>query len=414
MQGKKRVIVFFIPPEKIINGGILSIFSLCEVSREFNDIHKSKVVLCTYPGYKSYGKNNLFKNNEIIYEFEELLNNNSLEYLQLHVPEYASNEVFWGLKKYETQIRKINQLSVNIMNQNILLMKRPGEVVRWFYWTKDLTQTTAHDRYATQEIADMYRTPLRHLSTFFDKSQYYYKNFNKKNNLIILSPDYSNKKTEVVNKLKSSFPNYEFVTIEKMKFETYKKLISRAKYTITFGEGLDGYYLGAIFSGGIAFSVYNESFFPNKTFSKLKNIFADEKTMVSEIIKILQELDDKTLYERVVKENAKEINKLYNFKNYKNNIRQFYLHNFSFVPKNKVDTETIKDMVDEYERVIDQRDSFIVEKNKVIKNLEDIILKKDEIITARDAHIGKIENSHSWRVTKPLRKVVDFIKHKKG
>ena len=118
MQQERRLIIFFIPPEKIINGGILSIFSICKESRRFKDIHGADVVLSTYPGHKSYEKNDLFENNEVIYSFDEIVKWGPLEYLQLHIPEYASSEIYQAIKKYDNYTKVIPHISINIMNQN--------------------------------------------------------------------------------------------------------------------------------------------------------------------------------------------------------------------------------------------------------------------------------------------------------
>lgn len=413
MNTSERLIIFLIPPEKLVNGGILSIFSICKVSREFKDIHKSRVVLATYPGTKSYKKNNLFENDEIIYSFDDLVSKNPPESLLIHVPEYASNEVFIGLMKYKKYLSGIPKLHINIMNQNILLMKKPGEIARWFSLTKNVTQTTAHDKYTTQELANTYALPTHHFSTFVDARQYHHVPFDKKKDLIVFSPDHDPAKAAVVKKIKEAFPKYEFVTIQNMTYEDYKVVISQAKYAITFGEGFDGYYVEAFFSEGITFAVYNNDFFPNKNFAKFENTFASYELMVKNIVDKMKHLDEKTIYKKTVRENMQEITKLYGFENYKNNVKKFYLDQYSFTPTEGSKADLIPQIVQEYEKVIEQRDSLIDDRDKMIEQLEGIIRKKDEIITIRDAHIGNIENSHSWKVTIPLRKATSIVKNKK-
>jgi hypothetical protein len=410
MNTSDRLIIFLIPPEKLVNGGILSIFSLCKVSREFKDIHKSRVVLATYPGTKSYKKNTLFENDENIYSFDELISKNPPKSLLIHVPEYASNEVFVGLMKYKDYLSKVTRLHINIMNQNILLMKKPSETARWFSFTKNVTQTTAHDKYTTQEMADKYALPTHHFSTFVDPRQYHQVSYDKKKDLIVFSPDPDPAKAAIVKKIMEAFPTYEFVTIQDMKYETYKKVISQAKYTVTFGEGFDGYYVEAFFSDGITFAVYNDDFFPNKNFAGFENTFSSYASMLADITDTMKQLDNKEVYEKNVTKNMHEITKLYGFENYKNNVKKFYLGQYTYKPKSGGKEDLVPGVIDEYEEIINQRDAIISERDKTIKDLQEIIRQKDNLITIRDAHIREIESSHSWKVTKPLRQVVSASK----
>lgn len=46
-----------------------------------------------------------------------------------------------------------------------------------------------------------------------------------------------------------------------MTYEEYKRVIASAKFSLTFGEGLDGYFIEPVFSGGIGCAVYNDKFF---------------------------------------------------------------------------------------------------------------------------------------------------------
>ena len=299
------------------------------------------------------------------------------------------------------------------MNQNILMMKHPGEIARWFSLTEKVTQTTAHNKYTTQSIADEYALPTHHFSTFVDPRQYHHVPYNKKEDLIVFSPDTTKKKELIVSRLKKDFPKYKFVTIKDMNYEKYKEVISKAKYTVTFGEGFDGYYVEAFFSEGITFAVYNDDFFPNKNFAKFDNTFDSYEMMLENITKAMKKLNEKQAYEKTVADNMHEITKLYGYENYKNNVKKFYLGTYTYTPKPDSKQKLLASVVEEYEKVIDQRDSVTEERNKTIEHLENIIRQKDEIITVRDAHIGDIENSHSWKVTKPLRQATSLVKKRK-
>jgi hypothetical protein len=59
-----------------------------------------------------------------------------------------------------------------------------------------------------------------------------------------------------------------------MTYQEYKATISKAKWALTFGEGLDGYFVEPIFSGDSSFSVYNPSFFIEDSWS-LRTVYRD-------------------------------------------------------------------------------------------------------------------------------------------
>lgn len=411
MPKNNRLIVFFIPTQKLVNGGILSIFSICKESRKFNDIHKADVVLSTYPGNKSYKKNDLFENDETIYDFEELINRGKPEFLQLHIPEYASGEVYEGLKAHHEYLKDIPDLRINIMNQNILYMPKATDVANWYTLTTKVTQTTAHNKYSTQQIADTYNLPTRHLSTFVDHHQYKWTPYENKKAIIALSNDVTEKRGQIVAKLKKHLPSFTIKTIENMKFEEYKLFISSAKFTITFGEGFDGYYVEVFFTGGITFAVYNEDFFPDKKFSDFENTFKNYDDMLDNIIDRIKTLDNKASYEKVVTKNLDKINQLYSFSQYTENLRNFYLGKYSFVPKPGSAENLMGAVVAEKERLLKELGN---QKDAAISELGERIKEKDAVIAERDRVIDGMVRSISWRLTKPLREASATIKKRRA
>ncbi|HUA13564.1 MAG TPA: hypothetical protein VL989_03635 [Candidatus Sulfotelmatobacter sp.] len=401
---KNKLIVFFVPPKKDVNGGIISIFSICKVSREFTDIHNSDVVISTFPSYKSYKTNDLFKNDEVIYSFDEIVDKGPYESLQLHVPEYASKIIFDGIRPYFDYLKSIPNLSINILNQNILMMNDPLQIANWFMLTPSVTQTTAHDRYTTQKLADTYDLPTKHLSTFVDSSQYEKVPYDKKEKLIVLSPDESEKRDVIIKTLSQKLPDYKQVVIKNMPYEEYKKTIARAKFTLTFGEGFDGYYVEGFFSGGVTFAIYNDDFFPDKEFSKFENTFSSDKDMLDSVVGRMAKLDNRQLYEKLNKLNLERINKLYSYDAYKQNIKNFYLKHYDFIPERGAAEILIGGLINEREKLLEAKDSHIEEKKQKIVELQGSIDGKDKVINDLTSAIDGIEKSKSWKVTKPLRK----------
>ena len=412
MSASKRIIVFFIPPEKIVNGGILSIFSICKTSREFSDIHGAEVYLSVYPGKKSYRKNTLFENNELIFEFDEIVEKGIPEMLLIHVPEYASHDVFTSLQKYKDYLTNVKDLGINILNQNILLMQPPVDVAKWFSVTKNVTQTTAHSKYATQELSNKYYLPTHHLSTFVDQTQYKYLSFNDKRNLVVFSPDITPTREQIVTTLEKTLPEFEFVTIQNMTYEKYKQTISSAKFTVTFGEGFDGYFVESFFSGGIAFAVYNEDFFPDSDFSAYENTYATYQDMLANIAADIKKYNNRKKYVDINNKNLNKINSLYSFSTYYNNLRDFYLKNYTF----KQEANSAKDLIallvfetrsllETKQQLLEEKEAAIQAQSKMIEEKEAAIQAQSKMIEEKEARLSELLNSRSWKVTKPLRKI---------
>jgi hypothetical protein len=410
MQKNLRLIVFFVPPEKIVNGGILSIFSICKESRNFKDIHGAKVIISTYPNTTTYKKNDLFQNDETIYSFDEVVAMGIPEFLQLHVPEYASYDVSVSLRQYSDYLSKIPELRVNIMNQNILLMQKPHEVANWFLLTPNVTQTTAHNRYSEQSLADAYFLPTHHLSTFVDPSQYTWVPYEKKENIIAITLDEAKEKAQIVGTLAAAFPNYKIVTIENLRYEEYKDFISKTKFTITFGEGFDGYYVETFFTGGVAFAVYNDEFFPDKEFLKFNSTYSSYSEMLKNIVTDIKNMEDKNHYTKTVTQNLNKITRLYSFNTYVKNIKNFYLKRFSFEPRTESAKTLIAQILTEKERLTAEKDHYKTRfettmqvKDKALQEKEELLMQKEEILMG-------LLNSYSWKITEPLRKLHRIFK----
>lgn len=64
--------------------------------------------------------------------------------------------------------------------------------------------------------------------------------------------------------------------------------VCKAFAVISFGEGYDGYLLQASIVRTLSFAVYNETFFPNAEFLKLKNIYTSYPEMVGNIARDLR------------------------------------------------------------------------------------------------------------------------------
>ena len=331
IKNTKKLIVFFIPPKNDINGGIMSIFSICKYSREI--CPDAQCVITTFPSKVTYERNTFFKNDEKIYRWEQIVNNaKNVKELIIHIPEYFSDKFSTALTNKDFKfLKQIENVQINILNQNIELMPEPEKIKGLYKITNNVTQTIAHDRYATQEVCDKWQIPTHFLSVHIDTSGYRSYAFEEKQKIIVLSPDEAPYKEAIVKKLKQELPDFKLITVENMPFDEYMDLIAKAYFTISFGEGFDGYFLLPPLVGSIGIAVYNENFFPNEHWQEIPVVYKNYENMLDKIIPdikfyLLQKDDYKSLSQTILL----KINNLYNFDKYQENLKKFYKKNYTF------------------------------------------------------------------------------------
>lgn len=258
-----RMIIFLAPSDDKVNGGILSIASLAEETAKLTNVHKSNVFVCTRPGEPLLFQYTKFKNTIKLVELNMLISkiNNNCKVL-LHIPELYVDKISKKIKticNYNPHV----DWRFNVLLQNIDLVPQKSSIELLQNYGK-VTCTTAHIAYCNNETETLLGCPVHHFSAWGSPEKYIYKSYDKKENIIILSPDKHPNRQEVIDVLKSKMKNYTFKIISKMTYEEYKALIARAKFSVTFGEGLDGYFGELVYSGGIGSAVYNDRFFTDE------------------------------------------------------------------------------------------------------------------------------------------------------
>src|SRR5574344_896774 len=333
----KKLILFLTPSQVKICGGVLSIYSLCEASRELS--LNSLCILSTYPNDEyTYANNDRFLNNEQIYRFSQIVDNcKNLDELIIHIPDYYSKQFYKDLKRKDIRfLKSIKKLHLNIMNQNIEIMPEPKKLKKLYKLTNNITQTIAHDRYATQEVCIKWQIPTYLFSVNIDLDKYITYSFEEKEKIIALSPDEHECREKLVETLKQNLPDWKLVTIQNMSFSEYMDLISKAFFTITFGEGMDGYFNQPIYKNSIGIAGYNDKFFPSKEWLNLKNVYATYEDMIKNISKDLKELhSNKDLYYMTIEEHRQKLNSIYVENNYISNLQRFYKKEYDFIPQIK-------------------------------------------------------------------------------
>lgn len=339
----RRLIVFFVPTgSNRISGGILSICSIYRIVKNLKQLHNCDVIASYLPNRKDDDfKYRTFENEMVIYNFREIEEKfSNLEYLQIHMPEIMVS-VFKDkeakLKSFYSFIKKIKITELNILNQNDLFMPSIDYINFLKSKFNSATITVAHKKYATLEKREQYNLPLHLLSPWLNPVPYKIRSYEEKENLIIYSPDKIQwipnettlTKEEIIKNLESKLPNYTFKEIKDLKYDDYKELASKAKFAITFGEGLDGYFTETVFSGGISFAVYNEYFF-SEEFKNLETLFCSFNDLNEKIVEKIKSLDNKEEYDKTHLKIGNIVNNLYSLNHLENDLKEYYTKKYDF------------------------------------------------------------------------------------
>ena len=333
LKKAQKIILFLVPSKGKMSGGVMSIYSICEYTREINP--DWFCLISTHPGKFTYARNDEFENNEQVYRWEQIVQfGSNIQEMILHIPEYYVKYFYVDLKENDIKFLKfLPSLQINIMNQNIEKMPNPLELADLKKLTNNITQSIAHDRYATQEVCDKWGIPAHLFSCQLRlrPDKFYYEN---KDKIILYSNDNNIYKPMILNKLKSALPDYKLVEINGLKFDEFQNAVAKAFVTITFGEGFDGYFLIPSKLGSLGMAVYNEEFFPDKSWLELGNVFKSYDDMLNSIAdKILYLQDHNDEYKALSKINREKHDLLYNSEKFKNNLERFYKKEYDFEPK---------------------------------------------------------------------------------
>lgn len=334
LEKADKLIVFFIPDREGVNGGVMSIFSLCRYSRQLNP--SALTLLCTFPSSKTYNCNHLFLNNEKIWRFSQIIKFSQPKEMIIHIPEYLVSKFMKRLSQKSIKwLRNVPSLHINIMNQNIMSMPPRDAWQNLFSLTSHITQTTAHDKYASQEICDRYGIPLHHFSCFIDSGQVKRYSFEEKEKIIVFSPDAEEAdfKLHVRQEIEKGLPEYKIITVQNMTFTQYIDLVSKSFAVITFGEGMDDYFNRPPVLGSMGFAVYNEEFFPSQEWKKLKNIYHSYDDMQKYIVKDIKAYEEnKASYYADIELHNRFLSQLYSFTSFKDNLKRFYQGKYDLYP----------------------------------------------------------------------------------
>jgi hypothetical protein len=380
----RKLVWFLVPSWDVCGGGLLSITYFHAETRMLLGGPDVAVVASTYPNAPTLKKYTAFPNSMDIFSFSEIVTYfKSVEYAILHIPEYFCKDFPSQLSPTERLfLDTIPRLQVNIMLQNVDQCK-PDDIQPLRTLTDEITCTTAHDRYSTQEQSTRFGIPLHKLSVFVDG--YEQRRWAEKQDIMVLSPDQHPLRNRVIDTVKKGLPNLELITVENMPYESYRSLIAKAKWSLTFGEGLDGYFAEMAWTGGIPFAVYNDRFFMPQ-FRELATVYDTWDELQTWIVGDILKLDHDELYHGAGEPIRQALNELYNCEKYRENIRLFYNEEYNFPASSPAKPRPADEMVT---RIRED----IARLKETEEAREASIVHLREGINARDASIAQLRAS---------------------
>lgn len=304
--------VFFnVATTTALSGGMLSINRFADVAIETAAEHPStSVVISGVPLTEKAVEYTRFKQRLPMLHLLWLAQNTDPLKLKVFLPEVFSkamiDDVFRNdVLRYWFKSRP--NLEIIVLNQNNELMPEPEDFnPPALHLTKSVTIATAHPRYCTKALAVKTGLPVKQLTPILpDMARH---SAVERKPVFMVSPDVLDDAVSgltqqtVVDEIQELLPEFEIVVVENLTLAEYLDLASRTMFSITFGEGMDGYFIEPILSGGVSFAVYNDIFFP-KNFIDAPTVAQDWSSLM-QLIKenVPKYLEDPDLYDRTSSE----------------------------------------------------------------------------------------------------------------
>jgi hypothetical protein len=318
-----RAIIFLTPGFDGVTGGLISFNSLIEESRKLFNIHGAITYSCPIPSDPPLDRYTKFDNSFVLVNFHRLIKalSGNCQDVLLHLPEYYVRSSS-ALRSIARIVDAGMRLRINIVLQNIDFCPTRDEVDRLREFG-EVTVTTAHDAYGTPETARQLGCRLFHLSTWVCPEKFVRLPFSQKRNLLMLSPDPHPFRHKTIEILRERLPDFELRVVQKMSYHDYLDLCSMAKFSLTFGEGLDGYYIEPIFSGGISSTVYNNRFFTPR-YVNTPLLYSNWRHLMDKLPQDIRKLDNEKAYNAVQEFQFNNASKDYVYERYLDNISFFY------------------------------------------------------------------------------------------
>lgn len=276
-----------------ISGGLLSIVSMFEEAKKLPELSSYQVIMVVLDSCPLILRHTEFENNITVFRFSQVFSYFShLRHLIINVPELLVPALPAELRAVgRGRLEAIQNLHVNIVNQNHQKMPGPEAVDALKRIVPNVTMTIGHARSCTEEVSRQFGLTLHYLSTRCSPEHYRRRAFGEKIDLLTASHDERPMKAAILQELQEQLPALRVQVIRNLTYSQYKATIEKAKWGVTFGEGLDWYFLEMVFSGGISFAVYTDEFFPNE-YKGLPTVFDSYEQMRRDLPGMLKKLNN--------------------------------------------------------------------------------------------------------------------------
>lgn len=297
---RERVVVFLVPDAPQIRGGTLQILSMSRLSKRILDSPTDAVVDCWIPGHgRDTCRLELYDPDLIVCPLEETLARcKPGTNVVLHAPELLVNSIEATLTGNSSLASLLQQvrLHLNILNQNHLRMPAVETVRSLADRLHLVTITTGHPDWSRPQARAKWGVPIHWVPTWYCLDDAPWQPYESKRDLLIVSPERRPYRDRILSIIRTGMPNLEIRVIQGIPFAEYTQLERDAKWSLTFGEGNDGYFYGPVTRGGVSFAVHNETFNGRDT-TRWVTVYPTPEAMAERIVDDMKRLDEKHAYE---------------------------------------------------------------------------------------------------------------------
>ena len=314
-----------------ISGGLLSIASMYEEAKKLPELSSYQVIMVTLDSTPLILRHTEFENNITVFRLSQVFSFfRRLRHLIINVPEMLVPALPADFRAIgNKRLGTVGNLHVNILNQNNQKMPGPEAVDEIRRTTPQVTMCIGHARSCTAEMSRKYRIPIHYLSTRCSPEHYRRRAFAEKTDLLNASKDEHPMKAAVLEELQRKLPALRIQVVRNLTYGEYKTTIENAKWLITFGEGLDWYFLETVFSGGISIAVYNEEFFPDE-YKTLPTVFESYEAMQRDLPGMLERLNNPVAYNECHSALFNFLKQHHRYDEYVEKLQAFYRGNYDY------------------------------------------------------------------------------------
>lgn len=296
-NSRRDKIVFIVPNDDIINGGVMSIVNMYNTARRF--FPEKDVCLAVVSRYQSFSRYSKVEcDAEIInirYFLRVWLRHG--DRILFHVFEGGCNAFFDMLKEMNL-LKDMKGCILNILNQNQELMPDEKLLTEYAPYFDQVSMTLAFKENEALVYPYLTISPM-HVGAIFEGAVAEPVPFAKKEDLCVISADPHPDKELI--KLMLREEGIEVFDDYPIPYPQFVKLQQRAKWTVSFGEGLDGYTGGEFRNGGIGFGVFQPNF--THDYIDAENLppflFRSYEEMKEKLIPTLRSFNQEDVFDKV-------------------------------------------------------------------------------------------------------------------